>query len=154
MPYYDVANLVTVTKTNLIHEMPCSYGTLRSTPVKYGNKSPADLRWGLSCSKIWLSYKSNLVASWMPLHDCRCFHEHLRMLWQSLREHYLVQGGPGSIGNYLGATVRATRVSRWFACGFWTDLHFDDVTHVFTRRLQKCEWHFYPPRGPTWWVWV
>ena len=29
MPYYEVANLVTVTKTNMIHEMPCAYGTLR-----------------------------------------------------------------------------------------------------------------------------
>jgi len=28
MPYYEVANLVTVTKTNLIDEMPCAYGTL------------------------------------------------------------------------------------------------------------------------------
>jgi len=29
MPYYEVANLVTVTKTNMIDEMPCAYGTLR-----------------------------------------------------------------------------------------------------------------------------
>jgi len=28
MPYYEVANLVTVTKTNMIDEMPCAYGTL------------------------------------------------------------------------------------------------------------------------------
>ena len=28
MPYYVVANLVTVTKTNMIDEMPCGYGTL------------------------------------------------------------------------------------------------------------------------------
>jgi hypothetical protein len=34
MPYYDVANLVTLTKTNLIHEMPCGYGTLRTTAVR------------------------------------------------------------------------------------------------------------------------
>ena len=34
MPYYDVANLVTVTKTNLIHEMHCGYGTLRTTAVR------------------------------------------------------------------------------------------------------------------------
>jgi hypothetical protein len=31
MPYYDAANLVTVTKMNLIYEMPCGYGTLRTT---------------------------------------------------------------------------------------------------------------------------
>jgi hypothetical protein len=34
MPYYDVANLVTVTMTNLIHEMTCAYGTLRTTAVR------------------------------------------------------------------------------------------------------------------------
>jgi len=35
MPYYEVANLVTVTKTNMIDEMPCAYGTLRvaSRPI-------------------------------------------------------------------------------------------------------------------------
>ena len=31
MPYYMVANCVTVTKTNMIEEMPCAYGTLRVT---------------------------------------------------------------------------------------------------------------------------
>jgi len=34
MPYYDVANLVTVTKTNMIDEMPCGYGTPRTTGVR------------------------------------------------------------------------------------------------------------------------
>jgi len=29
MPYYEVANPVTVTKTTMIDEMPCAYGTLR-----------------------------------------------------------------------------------------------------------------------------
>jgi hypothetical protein len=33
MPYYDVANLVTVTKTNMIDEMLCGYGTLTTTGV-------------------------------------------------------------------------------------------------------------------------
>jgi len=32
MPYYDVANLVTV-KTNMIDEMPCGYVTVRTTGV-------------------------------------------------------------------------------------------------------------------------
>jgi hypothetical protein len=31
MPYYTVANLVTVTKTNMLNEMPCGNGTLRTT---------------------------------------------------------------------------------------------------------------------------
>jgi len=38
MPYYDVANLVTVTKTNMIDEMPCGYGTLRTTGVRIQNQ--------------------------------------------------------------------------------------------------------------------
>ena len=34
MPYYDVVNGVTLTKPYLIHEMPCGYGTLRTTGVR------------------------------------------------------------------------------------------------------------------------
>jgi hypothetical protein len=66
MPCYNVANLMTVAKTNVIDEMPCGYETLQTTGVKYGTKSPAervqrsqqlsnsptDLRSGLSISKI------------------------------------------------------------------------------------------------------
>jgi hypothetical protein len=49
------------------------------------------------------------------------------MLWQSLSALCLAPGGPGSIWDYLGAPVRATGVSRRFACGFRTDLHFADA---------------------------
>ena len=34
MPYDDVANLVTATNTNMIDEMPCCYGTLKTTAVR------------------------------------------------------------------------------------------------------------------------
>jgi hypothetical protein len=34
MPYDNVANLVTVTKTNMINKMLCSCGTLRTTAVR------------------------------------------------------------------------------------------------------------------------
>jgi len=34
MPYYEVANLVTVTKTKMINEMPWAYGTLRTTALR------------------------------------------------------------------------------------------------------------------------
>jgi len=35
MPYYEVANLVTVTKTKMIYEIPCAqYGTLRTTALR------------------------------------------------------------------------------------------------------------------------
>jgi hypothetical protein len=33
MPYYKVANLLTVRKMNMIAEMPCTYDTLRSTAL-------------------------------------------------------------------------------------------------------------------------
>jgi hypothetical protein len=45
---------------------------------------------------------------------------------QSLREHCLAPGGPGSIWNHRGGPVRSTGVSGWFACGFRTDLHLTD----------------------------
>jgi hypothetical protein len=34
MPYYDVANLVTVTKTNMIDKMACGHGTTRTAIVR------------------------------------------------------------------------------------------------------------------------
>jgi len=33
MPCHDVADLLTVSKTNMINKMPCGCGTLRSTAV-------------------------------------------------------------------------------------------------------------------------
>jgi len=66
MPYYDVVNLVTVTKPNLIHKMPCGYGTLGTIAVRIWHyishraaqrsqaalEVSADLRRGFSYSKI------------------------------------------------------------------------------------------------------
>ena len=34
MPYYDVANHVTVTMTDMIDEMPCGFRSLRTTGVR------------------------------------------------------------------------------------------------------------------------
>jgi len=47
MPYYDVTNLVTVTKTNMIDEMPFSYGTLRNYYCE--NTAPSLLP---TCAKV------------------------------------------------------------------------------------------------------
>ena len=52
------------------------------------------------------------------------------MLLQSLRAPYLAPGGPGSIWNYMGVPVWSTGVSRKFACGFRTDLHFADASMI------------------------
>jgi len=136
MPYYDVAKLVTVTKPNLIYEMPCGDGTLGTTAVRILHKSPAEPHRALSCSKIWLSYMSNLVAFWMHLHNCSCFQEHLRMLLQSLRAPYLAPGA-GSIWNDMRAPVRSIGVSDRFVCGFRTDFHFADVPYPRINRDGK-----------------
>jgi len=140
MPYYDVANLVTVTKTNMIHGMPCACGTLRTTAVRIWNQVS-----GRACAEVSLAHKVsfrpaqrsqqlryltilivNLIASWMHLHNCRSFQEHLRMLLQSLRAHCKAPGGPGSIWKCWEALEKATGVSGRIACGFRTDLHCAD----------------------------
>jgi len=140
MIFADVANLVTVTKMTMIVKIPWVYGPLRTTAVRIRRqvscravqssqllvKSPADLHRGLSCSNIWPSYKSNLVASWMHLYYCRCFQEHTRMLLQSLRALCLAPAGPGSTWKHIGAPVWSTRVCGRSLCGSQTDLHFAD----------------------------
>ena len=43
MPYYEVANLVTVTKTNMIDEMPCAMVTVgHNAMVFVYNRIPTD----------------------------------------------------------------------------------------------------------------
>jgi len=140
MPYYDVANLLTVTLMKMIVGMPCAYGTLRTIAVRLQHqvsnraaqwsqllsKFHTDLHSGFSCSRIWLCYKSNLVASWMHPHNYRCFQEHLRILLQSLGALCIAPGVSGSIWKDLEAMVRSTRVSGRSVCGFRTTLHFAD----------------------------
>jgi len=132
MPYHDVANLVTVTKTNMINSMPWGCGTLRSTAVRIWNQvsrracTEVSVDPEVSCRPAQRSQQLhnltilivNLVASWMHLHNCRCSQEHLRMLLQSPRAHCTAPGGAGRIWKYLEALVRATGVSGRFACGF------------------------------------
>jgi len=86
-PYYDLANVVTGSKTDMIDEMPCSYRTLGTSAVRICHqvssravqrsqqlsKSPADLYRGLSSVKILLCFQWNLVTSWTHHHNCRCF---------------------------------------------------------------------------------
>jgi len=138
MPYYDVANLVTVTKTNMINEVSCCCGMLRTTNVRIPHQVSRR-----ACAEVWGAYKvscrstqrsqplRNLTildgASWWHFHNCMCFQEHLRMLLQSLRAHCKAPGGPRSIWKYSAVLVRSTAVSERFACGFQTDFHFANV---------------------------
>jgi hypothetical protein len=52
------------------------------------------------------------------------------MLLQNLRELSKAPGGAGSIWKYFETLARATGVSRSFAYGFRTDLHFADVAEA------------------------
>jgi len=60
------------------------------------------------------------------LHQCRCFQQHVRMLFHSLKALCKAPGGAGSIWKYLDALARAARVSGRMAYGFLTELHFAD----------------------------
>jgi len=116
-------------------------GTLRTTAVRIQHQvsrkaahrsqlllmSPTNLPRSLSCSKIWLSYKLNLKASWMHFDNRRCFQEHLRMVLQSMGALCVAQGGSGSFWKYNKALVGSTGVAGRFACGYPTDFHFADV---------------------------
>jgi len=121
----------------MIEEMPCGYGTLKSSlatvwhqvssrPLQGSqlcSKSPADLHSCLICFKKCVFYQSTIIASWIRLLNNRCFDEHPRMFLHTLRELRFAPGWSGSIWKYLGALVRSTGVSGRFGCGFWTNLH-------------------------------
>jgi len=168
MPYYDVANLVTVTKTNMIDEMPCGYRTLRTTGVRIWHQVSrracaevsAALEFSLrACAEVSAAFEVSrrpaqrfqqlqnltipivhLVTSWTHHHHYRCFQEHVRLLLQSLRARCNPPRGAGSIWKYLEAVVRATGVSGRCAYVLWTELHFADVAEYCFHPLssQQC----------------
>jgi len=55
MVYYEVVNLVSITKTNMINEMPCGCGTLRTTAVRIryhvSRRACAEVAAGLEVSR-------------------------------------------------------------------------------------------------------
>jgi hypothetical protein len=71
-------------------------------------------------------------ASWMPLHNCRCILEHLRMVIQSLRALCLAPGGPQSIWKYFKVLEQSTRVSGRFVSCIRNALHFGDAVEIAT----------------------
>jgi len=82
---------------------------------------------GLSCSKCWLSSKSNILESCMHSDNCRCFQAFLRMFLQHLRVLCIAPGGLGSIRNYMEVVVRLTGVSGRLIDGFQTALHVANI---------------------------
>jgi len=109
MPYCNVAYLVTVTKMNMIrwnaswlciiHSYEHTAPTLPQswTAVSAAVEVPRRSTQRSQELQNWPFYKSNLVASWMPLYNCRCFQEDSRLLLESLRALWSVPGGSGSI---------------------------------------------------------
>jgi len=142
MPYYDVVNLVTITKMTMIDEIPWSYGTLRTTAVRIWLqdshraaqrsqlllKSLADLHRGPSCSRIWLSYMSSIVVSCLCLHNCRWFQEHQRMLFHRLRALCPAPADPTTFWNHWDALVISTKAAWRFGCFLWINLYSADVS--------------------------
>ena len=127
MPYYDVANLVTVTKTNIIDEMPCGYGTLRTTGVRIRHQvSCKPAQWSPQLQNLTiLIVKSRSILNAPP--SLQVLSEHVRMLLHSLRAFCKAPGGARSIWKYLEALGRASGVSERFAHGFRTEIHFADA---------------------------
>jgi len=81
----------------------------------------------IACGFMTELHSADVVASWMHLHNSRCFQEHLRMLFKSLRAHCLAPGGSGRGQMWLEALVRLPGVAGKIACCFRTNLHFADV---------------------------
>jgi len=166
MSYYNIPNLVTRTKTNMTDKMPSSHGTLKhnycentapgilhtSAVVSAALKvscSPAqrfllqlqfrtDLYRCVNCFKIWISYQSYIVPSWMNLHNGMCSQEHLGMPLQSLISLWIALRGPGRIYNYLAVLIKYTWVFGKYVCGCQTDLPYTDVRRWYLgdRRLK------------------
>ena len=127
MPYYDVANLVTVRKTDMMDVMPCAYGTQRTTGVRIRqqvSRRPEQRSPQLQRLTI-LIVNSRSILNAPPS---------LQVL-SGARENALAQSeiilqssrGSGSLWNHLEGLASATGVSERFAYGFRPELHFADV---------------------------
>jgi len=143
MPHYDVANHVTITKMKIQDVIACSYGTLRTNAVRIWLqdshratqrsqlllKSPADLHRGLRCSKMCLSYMSNIIASCIHLHNLRWFGLHRSMLLHWLRALCLSPAETLGFWNFSEALVTLTSISGRYGCIIWIYLHMANLVH-------------------------
>ena len=68
MQYYDVAKLMTITKTIMIHEMPCGYGTLKTTGVRIwhlvSRRACAEVSAASNCN--YTNYQSRSILNAPP----------------------------------------------------------------------------------------
>jgi len=64
LPYYYVTNFVTVIMANVINEIPCGYGTVRTTAMReYGTRSPTERCRDLSCSRCLAQPCAEVLAA-------------------------------------------------------------------------------------------
>jgi hypothetical protein len=133
MPYYDVANLVTVTKTNMIDEMPCGYGTLRTTGVRIRHqvsRRPAQRSPQLQNLTI-LIVKSRSILNAPPSLQV------LSGAWENAlaQSESILQSSRGGWEHLEvhRSTGEGYRSVERFAYGFRTELHFADVLSVCVR---------------------
>jgi hypothetical protein len=109
---------VTVTKTNMIDEMPCGYGTLRTTGVRIQNqvsRRPAQRSPQLQNLTNLIVKSCNIVNAPPSLEALSGARENALAQSESI-----VQSSRGgwSIWKYLEALARAAGVSERFAYGF------------------------------------
>jgi len=138
MPYYDVANLVTVIKTNMIDEMPCGCETLRTTGERIQHKVACRARTEVSAAfevscrpaqrsqllqnlAILIVKSRSILNASSSLQVLSAAHENTLAESQST---FQSSRGAGSIWKYLEAPARGTGVSGRFGSVFRTELHF------------------------------
>ena len=155
MPWYDVAHRVTVTKTNMIDEMPCGYGTLQNHWCE--NMAPSPLQSlcrGLSSSRSLPQTCTEVSTA--P--QCDYSNSQTRTILNAPPSLEVVSGAhenavaqsestsPSSRGGWdhlevFNSTVDRSAVSGGLAYGFRTELCFADVlcpmiyaskVHLFT----------------------
>jgi len=161
MPDYDVVIPVSVTKTNMIDEMPCGYGTLRTTGVRI---------WHQVFHRVYAEVLSALKVSHRPVQRSQQLQNLTILMVKSCsildiprtlqqlseaRENVLalcestLQSSRGGWEHLevLKALVRATGVSRRFGYDLRTKLHFGKVGVLKTRKEIHCGTH-----PPSFWV--
>jgi hypothetical protein len=101
--------------------------TLQSLQIM---QSHAHQRRGQRNPKVWLVYKSNLVAFWMHLQNWWWFQEHSSMLLLCLKADCLAPGRSASIKKYLYRLTMSCGVYGGIECCFQTDLNIATVVEI------------------------
>jgi len=129
MPYYDLANVRTVTTTNMISRN--TFWLCKNNWCE--NRAPSLVQ---SCTAVSAALEvsrrsaqrsqelPNLTIIWVK--SCSI----LSMLLKSLRAHCVAPEGSGSIRKRVQGLVRSPRVTGRIACSIWTNLRFADGTYT------------------------